>query len=461
MGKNNQARRAAKAKSRARQRSRDAHQDRAQGQRRSGDDFWFSAPGPQTTPPAPGPDARMLAEQLWAEVLARDVSDGGDPAEQRELLELLGRLDRAVVLEVAETQLLRQVTVLYAHGWQPSELLRQVRLCAGSPAARLTCFVMAADHARRSTERIDERWLRQLREADLPASAHSRRWLAEWANAAGASHPDTIQTVRVVLAALATAPPLEVLIPPPSGINPATPVRQSAAAVQADPVLQKVRALLAKAESTEYEAEASALTAKAQDLMTRHAIDLATVEAIGAARGEPSIIRVAVDPPYADAKALLLQTVAAASRCRAISMPTLSMSSVVGYPVDLEAVQLLFTSLLVQAQHALRLAASRSGPGDRPRSQRFRSAFLLGFADRISGRLEQANRTAYADAAGSSTAFLPVLRSREERIDEFIDERWGELTSGRVRGGYDGAGWVSGSIAGDAAELTSGKLTSR
>ncbi len=172
--------------------------------------------------------------------------------------------------------------------------------------------------------------------------------------------------------------------------------------------------------------------------MTRHAIDLATVEAIGAAPGEPSIIRVAVDPPYADAKALLLQTVAAASRCRAISMATLSMSSVVGYPVDVEAVQLLFTSLLVQAQHALRLAASRSGPGDRPRSQRFRSAFLLGFADRIGDRLEQANRTAYADAAGSSTAFLPVLRSREERIDEFIDERWGELKSDRVRGGYDG-----------------------
>ncbi len=135
-------------------------------------------------------------------------------------------------------------------------------------------------------------------------------------------------------------------------------------------------------------------------------------------------------------------------------MATLSMSSVVGYPVDVEAVQLLFTSLLVQAQHALRLAASRSGPGDRPRSQRFRSAFLLGFADRISGRLEQANRTAYADAAGSSTAFLPVLRAREQRIDEFIEERWGELTSDRVRGGYDRAGWVSGSIAGDAAELT-------
>jgi len=459
MGKNNQARRAAKAKSRARQRSRDAHQDREQGQGHSGDDFWFSGPGPQTV--TPGPDARMLADQLWAEITAHEVSDDGNPAEQRELLGLLDRLDRAAVIEVVETHLLRIVTGLYTHGWQPSELLRQVRLSAGATAARLACFLIAADHIRRRAERIDERWLRQLREADLPDLARSRKWLAEWANATGASHADTIQTARVVLAALATAPPLEVLIPPPSGIDPATPVRQSVASVQVDPVLQRVRALLAKAESTEYEAEASALTAKAQDLMTRHAIDLATVEGIGAAPKEPGIIRIPVDPPYADAKALLLQTVAAASRCRAISMGSLSLSSVVGYPVDLEAVELLFTSLLVQAQHAMRLAASRSGPGDRPRSQRFRSAFLLGFADRIGDRLEQANRTAYADAADSSTAFLPVLRSREERIDEFIDERWGELTSDRVRGGYDGAGWVSGSIAGDAAELTSGRLASR
>jgi hypothetical protein len=37
----------------------------------------------------------------------------------------------------------------------------------------------------------------------------------------------------------------------------------------------------------------------------------------------------------------------------------------------------------------------------------------------------------------------------------------GTLTSDGVRGGYDGAGWVSGSIAGDAAELTSGRLASR
>jgi len=74
-------------------------------------------------------------------------------------------------------------------------------------------------------------------------------------------------------------------------------------------VLQKVRGLLAKAESTEFEAEAAALTAKAQELMTRHAIDRAALH-VGQAVGRPSIIRVAIEAPYVDPKSLLLQLVA-------------------------------------------------------------------------------------------------------------------------------------------------------
>ena len=44
-----------------------------------------------------------------------------------------------------------------------------------------------------------------------------------------------------------------------------------------DAVLARIRQLLAKAESTTFEAEALAFTAKAQELMTRHAIDAALV----------------------------------------------------------------------------------------------------------------------------------------------------------------------------------------
>ena len=46
-------------------------------------------------------------------------------------------------------------------------------------------------------------------------------------------------------------------------------------------ILDKVRALLAKAESTEFPEEAEAYTAKAQELMARHRIDRAVLGATG------------------------------------------------------------------------------------------------------------------------------------------------------------------------------------
>lgn len=60
-----------------------------------------------------------------------------------------------------------------------------------------------------------------------------------------------------------------------------------------------------------------------------------------------------VDPPNVDAKSLLLQTVADAGRCKAMMLPGLAMSTVVGFAEDVAGVELLCTSLLVQAQTAV------------------------------------------------------------------------------------------------------------
>ena len=82
-------------------------------------------------------------------------------------------------------------------------------------------------------------------------------------------------------------------------------------------VLDKVRALLAKAESTTFDAEAEAFTAKAQELMARHRIDRAMFEAREHRRRpeEPVSRRFGVGDPYADAKAMLLANVADANGC--------------------------------------------------------------------------------------------------------------------------------------------------
>ena len=132
-----------------------------------------------------------------------------------------------------------------------------------------------------------------------------------------------------------------------------------------DPVLVKVRALLAQAESTTFEAEAETFTAKAQELMARHAIDAAMLWATTSRDERPTTIRLPIDDPYADIKSLLLQYVASHSRCTAVWDGVNALSTVVGFASDVASTEMLFTSLLVQSQAALRAEGAKAGPGSR------------------------------------------------------------------------------------------------
>jgi hypothetical protein len=267
---------------------------------------------------------------------------------------------------------------------------------------------------------------------------------------------------------LSTMPTLEALIPPP-GVGPdwrakvAGPAdRGPGGGAEADPVLEKVRALLAKAESTSFEAEAEAFTAKAQELIARHAIDAALL-AVDDGDDGPSAIRVFIDDPYIDAKSLLLHVVAQSGRCRAAFTSSVAMCTVVGFASDLAAVQMLFTSLLVQAQTAMAAAARSAPPGSRARSRGFRSSFLQSYASRIGQRLDEVNEAVVAEseadaAAGHRRSILPVLASREEAVDEALDDLFGSLSTRRLRGGQDPAGWASGRFAADNAQLGGGTL---
>ena len=60
--------------------------------------------------------------------------------------------------------------------------------------------------------------------------------------------------------------------------------------------VSKVQALIAKAESTEFPDEAEAFMAKAQELMTRHAIDLAMLDGESGRREPGKVGRTATHP---------------------------------------------------------------------------------------------------------------------------------------------------------------------
>jgi len=218
-----------------------------------------------------------------------------------------------------------------------------------------------------------------------------------------------------------------------------------------DRMLERVRALLAKAESTTFPEEAEALTAKAQQLMARHAIDAAMLDD-GDDSGEVESLRLWLDRPYEAEKSRLAAQVAWANRCRPVWIKDIGVVIVIGYSADLAVVELLFTSLLVQATRAMTAAPRR----DDGRTRAFRRSFLIGYASRIGERLSEAADAATSEAAlEHGDALLPVLARRTDAVDEATDAAFPHLKRVGGRVGH-AEGYRAGRAAADLASLDAG-----
>lgn len=218
--------------------------------------------------------------------------------------------------------------------------------------------------------------------------------------------------------------------------------------------LARVRALLAKAESTTFEEEADALTAKAQELITKYALDDLLAGASESADVRPGIGTrpLRLHPPYVSAKASLVDAVAGANRCRAIFSPAENLVTLVGAAGDLEAVDLLTTSLLTQAELAMRRHRGERAWDGSSTTKSFRRAFLLSFAVRIRERLREASATAVAESADRDR-LLPVLTRHTADVDRRVRELYPYLAKGRRTTVSNGAGWAAGRAAADRANL--------
>jgi Protein of unknown function (DUF2786) len=364
--------------------------------------------------------------------------------------ELADPVDRALA-----HALVAAVADAWQQGWQPADLHRAVARAHGRAAARLLVRAMVAEVARHAEPTVPARWRQQLDAlgADVSPAAAGAPWAVPWPGPATASAEPSVARVQAVSVAVATLAQLRGLPRLPK-LGPAPGETGAVGGHRPRPdaaVLHKVTSLLAKAESTTFPDEAEALTAKAQELMTRHAIDRAQLEAGRGADPVAGGRRVAVDDPYANARYLLLSAVADANRCRAVWTRQWGFSTVFGDEGDLDAVELLFTSLLVQATRAMVLEPlSATGNGGRTRS--FRHAFLVAFAGRIGERLARASEAATADAARQSTAVVPLFEARRAAADRALGEAFPETRTMRVSA-RNAEGWQAGVRAADRAQL--------
>jgi hypothetical protein len=370
-------------------------------------------------------------------------------------------------------------------GWQPAELARHFGRELSAAHAAMIADMIAHEARAYPAAAIDPRWADQvsgLRAISYgPDACAGPNW---WGSDGDYLIAWKAQTTNPTFwAAVATAvetvhlfshlPPLEMLIPLPGTARadagkPASKLAGAPAGAADERMLGRIRALLAKAESTEFAEEAEALSARAQELMAKYSIDHALLAAQSGEREEPSGRRIPVDSPYEEPKGTLLNVIALANRCRAVWSKDVALMTVVGFPADLNAVELLFTSLLVQANTAMLRAGGKKDEFGRSRTRAFRQSFLVSYAIRIGERLEEATAHATAeavdelaaverDSAGkvsSGADLVPFLAARQQAVDDTVDELFGgNLKRGRGARATDAEGWASGRAAADLAQL--------
>ncbi|MEU0739237.1 DUF2786 domain-containing protein [Streptomyces sp. NPDC006134] len=228
-----------------------------------------------------------------------------------------------------------------------------------------------------------------------------------------------------------------------------------------DKTLTKIRAILAKAEDPAASPEeAQTYFAKAAELMAKYGIEQTMLSAAKPKADKPNNRLIKIVGTYAKDRQQLLSYIAAALGATTVltrvydqeTSKIVKAVDIFAFESDLDRIELLYTSLLLQAFNGMR--QSRPLPGESTTS--YRKTWLAGFAYAVYQRLKQAEDTAAAEfEATSGQSVALVLADRKSLCIAERDRKYRKLGKTPERK-LRGSGWGAGNEAGKRADLGTG-----
>ncbi len=230
-----------------------------------------------------------------------------------------------------------------------------------------------------------------------------------------------------------------------------------------NPLLQRVRKLLAKAEAAGVTpAEAEALTAKAAERMARYGIDRALLAAERPDTDQPADRIIDIPNPWARVQSHLLCGLASAQRCQPVILPSTGPGTrihIFGFASDIERTDILYTSVLVQMWRGMAAAAV---PAQVRSVRAWRRSWLLGFTTAVVHRVRTAEQRAATHAAAPDTESASraelVLADRQQVIQRKLELAYPVTRRSRIT--YTGSGYGDGYAKGTEADLGGARLRS-
>ncbi len=227
-----------------------------------------------------------------------------------------------------------------------------------------------------------------------------------------------------------------------------------------DKRITTIQKLLAKAERAGTEEEGAAFFAKAEELMTKWAIDDAMLRSINKLEQDKLETRnYGWTSSYWNADAVLMSQIAMAHGVKMLTAKWAKYVVLIGFASDIDDVLTLFTSLIVQSVRFAQQGFKEQYPNGTAAwmtamdKHVWRRSFREGFAYRVGERLREIKAKATTESRATHGSGMDlVLVSKKEQVDKYyaeIPKGKGRSTNQRT----DHTGRAAGRAAGDKANL--------